>query len=175
MAQSLKRKPSALYYCYYCVLLPRKKSLSLSRDLQFIVQYSRARPLQPSSQKNWMRNKKSYFCDYKKRAELYNNWIACKYIWQKKSSKFWKWPSWLSYLLKKQAGESEINSNFLTQQVTLSVEKKLFFLYIHTCLFYSIRVLKSKNDMNLHFNWILFSFSRSILSSKPYVEFLIFV
>ena len=28
---------------------------------------------------------------------------------------------------KKQAGESEINSNFLTQQVTLSVEKKLFF------------------------------------------------
>ena len=28
--------------------------------------------------------------------------------------------------------------------------------------------------MNLHFNWILFSFSRSILSSKPYVEFLIF-
>ena len=23
-----------------------------------------------------MRNKKSYFCDYKKRAELYNNWIA---------------------------------------------------------------------------------------------------
>ena len=115
------------YYCYYCTPLPRKKSLSLSRDLQFIVQYSRARPLQPSSQKNWMRNKKSYFCDYKKRAELYNNWIACKYIFWQKTKKILKWPSWLSYLLKKQAGESEINSNFLTQQVTLSVEKKLFF------------------------------------------------
>ena len=163
------------YYCYYCTPLPRKKSLSLSRDLQFIVQYSRARPLQPSSQKNWMRNKKSYFCDYKKRAELYNNWIACKYIWQKNPQNSENdLHGWVT-CSKKQAGESEINSNFLTQQVTLSVEKKLFFLYIHTCLFYSIRVLKSKNDMNLHFNWILFSFSRSILSSKPYVEFLIFV
>ena len=90
------------YYCYYCTPLPRKKSLSLSRDLQFIVQYSRARPLQPSSQKNWMRNKKSYFCDYKKKElsciiiELLANTFG-----KKKSSKFWKWPSWLSYLLKK--------------------------------------------------------------------------
>ena len=54
------------YYCYYCTPLPRKKSLSLSRDLQFIVQYSRARPLQPSSQKNWMRNKKVTFVTIKK-------------------------------------------------------------------------------------------------------------
>ena len=95
------------YYCYYCTPLPRKKSLSLSRDLQFIVQYSRARPLQPSSQKNWMRNKKSYFCDYKKRAELYNNWIACKYIWQKKILKILKMTFMVELTAQKNRQESQ--------------------------------------------------------------------
>ena len=95
------------YYCYYCTPLPRKKSLSLSRDLQFIVQYSRARPLQPSSQKNWMRNKKSYFCDYKKRAELYNNWIACKYIWQKKILKILKMTFMVELPAQKNRQESQ--------------------------------------------------------------------
>ena len=65
------------------------------------------RPQQPSSQKNWMRNKKSYFCDYKKRAELYNNWIACKYIWQKKILKILKMTFMVELTAQKNRQESQ--------------------------------------------------------------------
>ena len=121
-----------------------------------------------------MRNKKVTFVTIKKELSCIIIELLAN-IFGKKILKILKMTFMVELPAQKNRQESQkINSNFLTQQVTLSVEKKLFFLYIHTCLFYSIRVLKSKNDMNLHFNWILFSFSRSILSSKPYVEFLIF-
>ena len=174
MAQSLKRKASTT--TAITVLLYQEKSPFLSLGT-FNSSFSTVEqdPSNHPPKRIECAIKKVTFVTIKKELSCIIIELLAN-IFGKKILKILKMTFMVELPAQKNRQESQkINSNFLTQQVTLSVEKKLFFLYIHTCLFYSIRVLKSKNDMNLHFNWILFSFSRSILSSKPYVEFLIFV
>ena len=126
MAQSLKRKASTT--TAITVLLYQEKSPFLSLGT-FNSSFSTVEqdPSNHPPKRIECAIKKSYFCDYKKRAELYNNWIACKYIWQKNPQNSENdLHGWVNCSKNRQESQ-KINSNFLTQQVTLSVEKKLFF------------------------------------------------
>ena len=117
------------YYCYYCVLLYQEKSPFLSLGT-FNSSFSTVEqdPSNHPPKRIECAIKKVTFVTIKKELSCIIIELLANIFGKKKILKILKMTFMVELPAQKNRQESQkINSNFLTQQVTLSVEKKLFF------------------------------------------------